>query len=1168
MNNQPKITTVLGNTQNAVDVVFRKVFQHNNCPGTTLILDYMGRGAAILADSNKMSILKKNIHWFDLNDKRRTIQLFEISNSPNTKNILERLFRMLIQISNSIITPQTVVWLINTAFKYSLDGKLHLTTLLKLLANTEFRKLNINSEIDNEELTTMQKLLSWALRFPAVYAISEGINTIKLENCFGKKTVLWLESFYEHSERYEHYLLSGFIDIITENAIKNYFYNNPNSKLDFTILHIFPPQKFFLELPAWVKETSGQNSGYTKNIRHISIHNFLPAEPLKKGTIEWVNISENVWIVGKVGKLNKDKHKNWLSVHEMNLIDNLQQGKVWVKSNKTGRGIIANVKTNIEELRSLAYRFRTYSNQSLKITSISQLSTEVEFIDNKYNGVTGLYQKLCSIDFLQQGWFRVKEGKKESHGIDKITIKEFGENIERELKQLQYELKTKKYKCRPLRRIYIEKPEGGFRDIGVACIRDRVVQTSCLILLEPYFEPNFSNYSYAYRPRRNARQALSVLRSRINTAYDWAVIADIKKCFDSIDHNVLVDFISEKISDLDLIDLIKHWLYVDILEFNEFIPSIVGVPQGESLSPLLSNIYLDPLDKHLEKLGYNFVRYADDIIIQTKTEQEAEKALMILQNFLVEPLHLEIKPSKTNYTNIENGIEFLGFRIDKNTIGIRNKKIKSIYELLENYIKKLGDKHSTIEDITNSLIKINATIRGFRNYFALPDEPVIKEQLEFLDGQIEDLAKSILPLKIKDDPAWICRERFNVPKTISDIENYEEEISRKVKSENGYPIENTTNNDPRGLIKDNFSEEKSIIIEDPDTIDSESEKNIRDSIFEIDKRLYVLTHGSYLNAEDDYLVVRKRKKEIARYKQNQLDLVYLQGKGMNISVNLQMKLAELDIPVVFAPTVGTPLAAVNTIHSSKSNLRKLQVLRRDDPDIILTGLNMLNTKVNNQASLLKYFFKYRKRKGTSLFPNIRKDIESIEEIAIKILGLDTGDSNVRILAMGYEGHAASIYWQTIKKLLPDEFDFVGRITKAAKDIVNQCFNYVYGLLYGEVWRSVIKAGLDPYFGFIHGSQRDSGSLIFDIIEEFRSPFADRIVVSLFGRGFRPEINNLGLIKTKSKKILVKSFSKRWHSKIKWHSSDLSAARILEHQAKSLSKLLNHEGKYFPYRMKW
>ncbi len=1159
MQNTPNIVTVLGNAHNAVDVVFRKVFKFNTCPGTVLVLDYMGRGAAVLSEMNKMSMLKKNVHWFDLDDRRHTIQLLQISNSPHTKNTLERLFHFLINISNSKVSQKTIDWIVNTAERFAMDGYLHLTTLIKLITQQEVKQLFNDSGINQDEIIALQQLLIWALRFSSVYSISEGVNQSKLENLFSEKTVIWIESFYEHLERNEHHLISGFEDIIAENAIKNYYYNNPNSKLDFTVLHIYPPQKPFSEFPEWIKEK-------TRNIRHIGIHNFLADEPLSKNALNWVDAAENVWVVGKIENLKRGVHKNWLKESEMTLIDNLEHGKVWIRSNKTGKAIVANVKMNEDQL-SFSYQLRVHSNQNRKFTSVQQMSTEVDYLTNKKDGAIGLYKKLCDIDFLRQGWSRVNEGKKDSHGIDKITIKEYGQNLEKELAELQHELLNKKYRCRPLRRVNIEKSEGGVREIGVACIRDRVAQTSCLILLEPFFEPYFSNYSFAYRPRRNAHQAIAILKSRIKTCFEWAVIADIKKCFDSIDHNVLMDFISRKISDADLMNLIKHWLDVDILEFNELMPSIVGVPQGESLSPLFSNIYLDVLDKHFENLGLSFVRYADDIIIQTKTKQEAEKALNILENFLTEPLRLEVKPSKTNIASIEEGIEYLGFRINRTDIYIMDKKIKLVSSTLESYLKKLCNKTITVDELSKTMLRINATIRGFRNYFLLPGETAIKQQLEILDGCVENAAKSILPLSIKDDPIWICRERFSVSLDVNEVESFEELASRNNSTGQEYPMENVYNNDPQNFIKDYSNEKKSIIIEDAEISENESDGAIRDSVFEIDKRLYVLTHGSYLTNEEEFLVVKKKKKVIAKYRLEELGIVYLQGIGMNISVNLQLKLAEFNIPVVIAPTAGAPLAVVNTILSSKAVLRKLQVLRRDDDDIIGTGLDMLNAKVINQAAILKYFYKYRKRRESS-FIQIQKDIGSMEDLAQKISEIDTKNKDVRVLAMGYEGHAASIYWQNIKKLIPVDFNFTGRITRSAKDIINQCFNYVYGLLYGEVWRSVVKAGLDPYFGFIHGSQRDGGSMIFDIIEEFRSPFADRIVISMLGRGFYPDTNNLGLLKTQSKKLLVKSFSKRWHKKIQWRSLNLSAAQILEHQANSISKLLTNEGKYFPYRMKW
>ena len=1162
----PNIVTILGSSHTAVGAAFQKLFKFDVCPGTMLIIDYAGRGAVLLSESNKMSLLKKDIRWFDLGDRRHTLQLFQVNNSPHIRNILQRTYDVILNATGNHVSDETLNWLIKTAAKYSEDGPINLLTLLRLLSIPEVKQLYAEAKVKQEEISTIQNALTWTLKFPLVYAISNGVNQVDLEYCFSDKTVIWIELPYEHLEKNEHYLLSGFVDIAVEDAIKNFYDTNPNSKLDITVLHVYPPQKPFPILPQWIKDR-------IKNVRHVSVHNYQPSSPIKKLTNEWIRASENIWITGKIGPIKRSMHNTWLTDKEMDQIEALDDERVWVKSNKVGKAITAHVKT-FEQPPNLPHRLRVLSNRNKKLTSISQMGSEVDSLGLKTRGITGLYDRLCDKELLTQGWHRVKSGRADSHGIDKITIKEFGNNIEKELDELRYELRQRKYKCRPLRRVYLEKPEGGTRDIGVACVRDRVVQTSCLILLEPFFEPYFSNYSFAYRPRRDAHQALSLVRSRIRMEYEWAVTSDIKKCFDSIDHNVLLEFIERKIADADILNLIKHLLYVEVLEFNELLPTILGVPQGESLSPLLSNIYLDPLDKHLENLGYSFVRYADDIIIQTKTKEEAERALFVLKNFLMEPLHLEIKPAKTNFAFVEDGFEFLGFKIKRDTISIRDKKITSVWEVIEKQVKILAEKSSTMADRTRSLLKTNSAIRGFRNYFMLPDESAIQHQLELLDGQVENLGRLILPPEIKDDPVWICRERFHVSINLNDIESYEEEALRKAKTENEYPQENIYDAAPNGLIKDDIDDKASIIIENSskESHGKESQgdgnKNIRDTIFELNQRLYVMTHGSYLTLDGNDLIVKKNKSIIARYTLDKLGLVFLQGYGMNIAVSLQLKLAELDIPVVFAPTVGTPLAIVSPIFSTKSHLRRLQIIRRDDPDIIHAGLSILAAKVANQSSLLKYFSKYRKKIGSPSFSQIIGAADSVKEIAAKILGLHSDVDDVRTLAMGYEGHAASIYWQAIKKLLPSDFEFVGRITRGAKDAVNQCFNYVYGLLYGEVWRAIVKTGLDPYFGFIHGSKRDGGSMIFDVIEEFRSPFADRIVVSIFGRGFHPDINREGLLKTSSKKLLAKCFSKKWHGKIKWRSSKLSPAQILEHQAESLSKLLSREGKYYPYKMSW
>ena len=199
---------------------------------------------------------------------------------------------------------------------------------------------------------------------------------------------------------------------------------------------------------------------------------------------------------------------------------------------------------------------------------------------------------------------------------------------------------------------------------------------------------------------------------------------------------------------------------------------------------------------------------------------------------------------------------------------------------------------------------------------------------------------------------------------------------------------------------------------------------------------------------------------------------------------------------------------------------------------------------------------------------MRGAAEDIRSIARNIRILDPTASAVRAKAMGLEGNAAAIYWRQVMNMIPAELEFSGRITRCATDRVNQCLNYVYAMLYGEVWRAVVRSGLDPYFGLMHGSKRDQGSLVFDLIEEFRTPFADRLIIAMIGRGFQPKIVKNGFLRTKTKRQMANGFLKKWGKKMVWRSHKLSPAAILEKQAKSLVQLFNREGGYLPYKMRW
>ena len=329
-----------------------------------------------------------------------------------------------------------------------------------------------------------------------------------------------------------------------------------------------------------------------------------------------------------------------------------------------------------------------------------------------------------------------------------------------------------------------------------------------------------------------------------------------------------------------------------------------------------------------------------------------------------------------------------------------------------------------------------------------------------------------------------------------------------------------------------------------------------------------MTSGCYVTVNGDDLVVRRRKQELFRTAIGELTMAYLEGKGIAISADLTMRLCDAGIPVVFTPLVGIPAAIAQPLESARSQVRQQQVLRRNDPDILKIGLEMLAAKVANQASVLKYFARYRKRRSDAAYSALTRCADEIRGIAATLECLDPAAHAVRPSAMGYEGRAAAKYWSAFASLIPDALSFPGRHTRHATNPVNSAVNYVYGMLYGEVWRALIRAGLDPYFGIIHGKERDQGSLVFDLIEEYRAPCGDRLVLGMIGRGFAPELDAEGCLRASARHKLVHAFHKQWQRAVRWRGGLRAPSDILDLQATCLKNAYLGNEEYRPFRFRW
>lgn len=334
--------------------------------------------------------------------------------------------------------------------------------------------------------------------------------------------------------------------------------------------------------------------------------------------------------------------------------------------------------------------------------------------------------------------------------------------------------------------------------------------------------------------------------------------------------------------------------------------------------------------------------------------------------------------------------------------------------------------------------------------------------------------------------------------------------------------------------------------------------------------LAVLRHGAYLTLREDRLVVRVRGGDLATPELGSVKTVMVSGLGTGVSSSLARWLARAEVPLVLASPMDTDVSVLASPHAGSPAVRFGQVLHAHAAPVCRAGLAMLDAKVNGQASLLRYYAKYRRRCGDALHESLDQTARTMRALAEKIVALDPGEwDRARRSAMGYEGAAAAAYWSAVAELVPSELGFPGRRTRGAEDPVNQSLNYVYGCLYAEVWRALATAGLDPCVGIIHGSDRGDASLVFDLVEELRPAFGDRLVLSLLGRGFRPSVSVRDVLSTASRRVLSRAFRKVALRPIQWRGKATSFERLVQSQARQLAAICRSGvGRYHAYHLRW
>jgi RNA-directed DNA polymerase len=334
------------------------------------------------------------------------------------------------------------------------------------------------------------------------------------------------------------------------------------------------------------------------------------------------------------------------------------------------------------------------------------------------NGVQGgkwysLVDKVYAPATLEVAWKKV-EANKGAAGVDGQSVDRFAAKSEDYLTELATALREDSYRPQAVRRVEIPKGDGRTRPLGIPTVKDRIVQQAVRLVIEPIFEHGFCDGSYGFRPGRGCRDALREVDRLLKEGYTHVVDADLQACFDTIPHERLMARVEERISDGRLLDLIRGWLKADILQGLDHWTPEQGSPQGAVISPLLANIYLDPLDRLMVEHGYPMVRYADDFVILTRSHVEACAALALVQAW-VTANGLVLHPEKTRIANCRkkgNGFEFLGYRFERGRRYVRKKSLDKLKETIrQKTVRTRGQSLAVV------VADLNRTLRGWFGYF-------------------------------------------------------------------------------------------------------------------------------------------------------------------------------------------------------------------------------------------------------------------------------------------------------------------------------------------------------------------------------------------------------------------------------------------------------------------
>ena len=753
------------------------------------------------------------------------------------------------------------------------------------------------------------------------------------------------------------------------------------------------------------------------------------------------------------------------------------------------------------------------------------------------------FNTLCQEITLYNAWNIVKE-KGAMGGIDGVTIQEFEKDKRRQIPKLAEELANKTWKPFPYLEIEIAKDKSPLekRKLGMTAIRDKIVQLAIKFIVEPHYDRMFVGNSYGYRPGKGATKAIRrVLQECKNKKYQYVLRLDIDNFFDTIDHTILRRKLVGAGTEEEIVRLIMLCIQMGKVKqkSREWIDAMQGTPQGAVLSPLMANLYLHSFDQFAISQYLPYIRYADDFLFLCESSERAQDVLEKTERYLNEKLKLSLN-QPPSILKLSEGFDFLGITIKDLRATITEKKREKLCQRIMEL--ELCDKGFTPrsekvwEGISNYYAQLlpENDLECFDAYLLMRLQAIIKEQHHIFNS------KTALQYAIGGicflSPQYKAKKNLYMGELIADFagqKNKEQQTASDQKN--------------KQLIKQRKKEFRKLAAETSGLL--------------VDKP------GVFIGMTSRGISISERGKVVAKHHADNLSHVVITGKGVSLSSNFVNFCMDRKIPIDFFDHHGKHIGSVITPKYIQSTLWAKQSMASN----ILKNsiaLGIIEGKIKNQHALLKYFNKYHKNHYPGLLPKMALMDQSVSDFKKWKQTIDIEADDFVSKLMGHEAQVAIHYWDYIRELVSDDdVGFEHREHQGAHDLMNSMLNYGYAILYARMWQALLAARLNPFESIIHVRQEGKPTLVYDMVEIFRSQVVDRVVISLIQKGQDLEVRN-GLLTDQTRQLLVKSIMERLARYEKYQGDEMKMENIIICQAKLLAKAFDGKERFKPYLAKW